>query len=102
MVERVFCEVCLKEVPKSEAAMAEARDYVAYFCGLDCYQKWMDQRSPEAPPKPAAPAPEEAEIQLGHGRSKGADERLKRVLKQHPQRDEPKIDSVEQNEIPPP
>ena len=89
MVERVFCEVCLKEVPKSEAAMAEARDYVAYFCGLDCYRKWMDQRSVEEP-----------EIQLGHGRSKGADERLKRVLKQHPQRDEPKVDSVEQDEVP--
>lgn len=55
--ERVSCEVCLKEVSKSEAAAAEARDYVAYFCGLDCYQKWMDQRSAEAPPKPAAPAP---------------------------------------------
>ena len=100
--ERVFCEVCLKEVPKSEAAMAEARDYVAYFCGLDCYEKWMSQRSEEtAPPKPAPPAPEEPEIQLGHGRSKGADERLKRALRQHPQRDEPKIDSVEENEIPP-
>ncbi|TAK80389.1 MAG: DUF3330 domain-containing protein [Betaproteobacteria bacterium] len=102
MVERVFCEVCLKEVPKSEAAMAEARDYVAYFCGLGCYQKWIDQRSPEAPPKPAAPVPGELEIQLGHGRSKGANERLKRVLKQHPQRDEPKVDSVEQDEVPPP
>ncbi len=88
MVERVFCEVCLKEVPKSEAAMAEARDYVAYFCGLDCYQKWMDQRSAEeAPPKPAAPTPEEPEIQVGHGRSKGGNDRLKRIAKRHTQRD---------------
>ena len=88
MVERVFCEICLKEVPKSEAAMAEARDYVAYFCGLDCYEKWMNQRAAaEAPPKPAVPAPEELEIQLGHGRSKGANERLKRIGKRHPQRD---------------
>ena len=55
--ERVSCEVCLKEVPKSEAAMAEARDYVAYFCGLECYQKWIDQRAAQTPPKPAAPAP---------------------------------------------
>jgi hypothetical protein len=54
--ERVSCEVCLKEVPKSEAAMAEARDYVAYFCGLECYQKWMAQRAGEAPPEAAAPA----------------------------------------------
>lgn len=52
--ERVSCEVCLKEIPKSEAAMAEARDYVAYFCGLDCYQIWMAQRTAEAPPPAAA------------------------------------------------
>jgi len=38
--ERVSCEVCLKEVPKSEAAVAEASDYFAYFCGLECFEKW--------------------------------------------------------------
>lgn len=53
--EQVSCEVCLKEIPKSEAAMAEAREYVAYFCGLDCYRKWMEQRPAEAPPPAAAP-----------------------------------------------
>lgn len=42
---RVPCEVCLKEVPKSEAEMAEARDYVAYFCGLECYDKWRRERA---------------------------------------------------------
>jgi hypothetical protein len=42
--QRVPCEVCLKEVPKSEAAIAEARDYVAYFCGLECYEKWCRER----------------------------------------------------------
>ena len=50
--------------------------------------------------KPAAPEPE-PEIQLGHGRSKAKDDRLKRVLKQHPQRDEPRVDSVEPDETPP-
>jgi hypothetical protein len=44
--QRVPCEVCLKEVPKSEAAIAEARDYVAYFCGLECYEKWRRERAP--------------------------------------------------------
>jgi hypothetical protein len=43
--QRVPCEVCLKEVPKSEAEMAEARDYVAYFCGLECYDKWRRERA---------------------------------------------------------
>lgn len=42
-VERVTCEVCLREVPISEAKVPEATDYVAYFCGLDCYEKWKNQ-----------------------------------------------------------
>ncbi len=42
--EKVACEVCLKEVPLSEAKQFEAEDYVAHFCGLDCYAKWK-QRS---------------------------------------------------------
>jgi len=39
----VSCEMCLKEVPRSEASVPEATDYVLYFCGLDCYQKWRAQ-----------------------------------------------------------
>ena len=42
-VELVACEVCLKEVPKSEATIPEAMDYVAHFCGLHCYEKWKSQ-----------------------------------------------------------
>lgn len=51
-VELVKCEVCLKEIPKSDAQSAEARDYVAYFCGLECYEEWeaveMKERTQEA------------------------------------------------------
>ncbi len=32
--QSVFCEVCLKQVPRSEALMVEGRDHVAYFCGI--------------------------------------------------------------------
>ena len=39
-VEQVACEICLKEVPKSEAMVAEAEDYFVYFCGLECYARW--------------------------------------------------------------
>lgn len=47
--ERVACEVCMKEVPISEATVPEATDYVVHFCGLDCYQKWKTQgATPEA------------------------------------------------------
>ncbi len=44
----VACEVCLKEVPIAEAAIAEATDYVAYFCGLDCYEKWQSRGEAKA------------------------------------------------------
>jgi len=92
--ERVFCDVCLKLVPRSEALSAEARDYVAHFCGRDCYDRWHRQRPPLAEPGPA-------QAQEGAGRSISRDERTKRAIRQHPQRDEPKADSVEGDEIPP-
>lgn len=38
---KVPCRTCLKEIPLSEAKSAEAVDYVAHFCGLDCYDEWM-------------------------------------------------------------
>lgn len=38
--EQISCEICLKEVPVSEATVPEATDYVVYFCGLACYDKW--------------------------------------------------------------
>lgn len=42
-VEIVSCDVCRREVPLSEAKTSEAVDYVAYFCGLECYAKWKQQ-----------------------------------------------------------
>jgi len=41
--DTVPCEVCLKEVPVSEAKVDEAADYVRHFCGLDCYAKWREK-----------------------------------------------------------
>ncbi|MDH5534018.1 MAG: DUF3330 domain-containing protein [Betaproteobacteria bacterium] len=45
VVEMVPCEVCLKEIPASEAKVAEATDYVLYFCGIDCYVQWKEQEA---------------------------------------------------------
>lgn len=46
--ELVSCDICRKEVPLSEAKMPEAVDYVAHFCGLECYAKWKsDQQQQE-------------------------------------------------------
>lgn len=42
-VELIECEICLREVPITEATSPEATDYVVYFCGLECYDKWMNQ-----------------------------------------------------------
>ena len=40
----VTCEICLKEIPVSEAKSEEASDYVAHFCGLECYAIWNAQQ----------------------------------------------------------
>jgi len=39
------CELCLKSIPLSENEIPEAADYVAYFCGLECYDIWRHQKS---------------------------------------------------------
>lgn len=41
--EKVACEVCFKEIPISEATSVKATDYIVYYCGLDCYDKWRKQ-----------------------------------------------------------
>jgi hypothetical protein len=47
-IEMISCEICCKEVPLSEAKTPEAVDYVAHFCGLECYVKWRQQSEPGA------------------------------------------------------
>lgn len=89
--QSVFCEVCAKRVPISEAVMTEGRDHTAYFCSSGCYERWGDER---------APAPSPHDVQEGAGRSKSRDDRVKRTIRQHPQRDEPRADSVERDELP--
>lgn len=42
--ETVPCEVCLKEVPRSEAKNIEVDDYMLHFCGIDCYDKWHKEK----------------------------------------------------------
>ena len=39
----VACDVCMREIPVSEAKSEEATEYVFYFCGIDCYDKWSAQ-----------------------------------------------------------
>ena len=43
--ENIACEVCLKEIPQSEAKVVEVDDYVVNFCGLECYEKWQKEEA---------------------------------------------------------
>jgi hypothetical protein len=52
-------------------------------------------------PKVRQPEWAEPEIQQGAGRSRAKDDRLKRIVKQHPKRDEPRVESVEKSDTPP-
>jgi hypothetical protein len=38
------CSVCHREIPVSAAVWRESSDYVAHFCGLECYDQWRNQR----------------------------------------------------------
>src|SRR5262245_6449923 len=42
-VSYVPCSVCQREIPLSAAAWRESSDYVAYFCGFECYDRWRNQ-----------------------------------------------------------
>ncbi len=39
----VNCDECFKDVPVS----VESEDYVAYFCGLGCYNLWKKKHNDE-------------------------------------------------------
>ena len=43
----------------------------------------------------------QAEIQEGHSRGKARDDKLKRIIKRHPKRDEPRVEGVEETDLPP-
>lgn len=41
----IRCEVCLKEVPRDRSLHSEVEEYVAYFCGAECYEAWNRQQA---------------------------------------------------------
>lgn len=45
----VSCKLCLESVPLSESDISEAEDYVAYFCGLECYDEWKKLQADKKP-----------------------------------------------------
>ena len=51
-LEVVHCEACMTEVPLSVAKSAEGLDYVHFFCGLNCLEKWQAQAQTKAKTAP--------------------------------------------------
>lgn len=92
--DRVFCEVCGRLVAPSAAIAVEAKDYVAYFCTPACRERW---RGESAPP----PSPHES-VHEGRSRSKVRDDLAKKALRREPQRNLPRVESVESDELPSP
>lgn len=42
--QTVSCEECLKEIPSTVADTFEGPEYVHYFCGLNCLDKFKQKR----------------------------------------------------------
>lgn len=53
--ETISCDVCLTEVPASEAQIAEAVDYIVHFCGLECYAQWKKKAAGAVAPEAGDP-----------------------------------------------
>ncbi|MDA9271946.1 DUF3330 domain-containing protein [bacterium] len=39
------CKTCCLKIPKSAAMTDEGADYVWYFCGINCYEKWLNKQN---------------------------------------------------------
>ena len=50
--DNVACKACAKELPLDEAEREEALDYVMYFCGLECAERWRQEHYAKDPAGP--------------------------------------------------
>jgi ribosomal protein L44E len=41
---KVSCEECRKHIPRSVATSTEGGEYIKYFCGLECYEVWFNEK----------------------------------------------------------
>ena len=41
--EMYACDIAMKEIPISEMASDEAKDYVLHYFGAACYAQWQKQ-----------------------------------------------------------
>lgn len=50
--QKISCSMCRKEIPLSAALRPQGVDYVGYFCGIECYDEFTEQKNPDTPAKP--------------------------------------------------
>lgn len=42
--DQLSCDICMEEIPTSEAGNSEASDYVIYYFGIECFGTWSKHR----------------------------------------------------------
>lgn len=42
--ETVSCDMCSAEILRSDSWSPEGREYALFFCGVDCYEKWIREQ----------------------------------------------------------
>ena len=40
----IECAECSKHLTQSVIKTGEGTDYVRYFCGVECYEKWLNKQ----------------------------------------------------------
>jgi YHS domain-containing protein len=50
--QKIPCSMCHKEIPLSAAMTPQGEEYVGYFCGIECYDEFREQKESGAPAKP--------------------------------------------------
>lgn len=50
--QKISCSKCRKEIPLSAALTPQGADYVGYFCGIECYEEFTEQKKSGTSAKP--------------------------------------------------
>ena len=50
-IEKLHCEICKKEIPKSVVITAEGAEYIHHFCSIECHDHYFKDEKEEKPAK---------------------------------------------------